>query len=202
MSMEATCTIDQIEKKITDINFLLKKEAWTEQDIATHGDQKTLVEQKNELFELRACLHQEQQKSEAVRPAQNTTYSADSKYFNLNRDFLNFSDSPCEKPLILFCRREFHELFQFMTEKVLGENNICYLIGHDGVGKSVTISAYLSTLSETDCRITRLNLVPGSFDVQCTVYEEKVMKEFLINQNFLKIVAQRLTKCSFFSLMV
>jgi hypothetical protein len=126
--MEIASAIDAIDKKITDLNFTLKRAEWTDQDTATHGDKQTLVDQKAKLYEARACLEKviapKPKKPlvitnyrETTRPVQNTEYSEDSKYFNLNRNFLNFSESQFDNPLILFCRPEFHRLFDFLINK-------------------------------------------------------------------------------------
>jgi hypothetical protein len=200
--MEIASAIDAIDKKITDINFTLKRDEWTDQDTAIHGDRETLVDQKTKLYESKARLEKEigpkPKKSlvifnyrETTRPPQNTEYNADSKYFNLNRNFLNFSESQFDADLVLFCRTDFHRLFDFLTQKVLIQNSVGFVVGPEGVGKSVTVSAYLSILSDRHCKITFLDIVPNSSDIKCTVYKPTLMKEFFIkDSNFPELLEE------------
>jgi ABC-type dipeptide/oligopeptide/nickel transport system ATPase component len=60
------------------------------------------------------------------------------------------------------------------------KNHICFLVGPEGVGKSVTVSTFMSFLNDKNWKITWLNLIPGSDDVKCTVYKPYLMKEFFI----------------------
>lgn len=51
------------------------------------------------------------------------------------------------EPTLLYFRREFHELFQYLREDVIQEGKLGWIVGPSGVGKSMAAFAFALNLN-------------------------------------------------------
>jgi hypothetical protein len=186
--------IQDVERKITEIRFLLNKEDWTPEDIAKHGEQEDLGHVELDLFNQKKDLAAKMGHVEPVLPSPNfTSYSetprpeslpplADSaKFFELTSDYLNGSGQSLRESKLLYCRKDFRDLFKFLKKKAIVQKKTCYVLGSPGAGKSVTVLSFVSTMKKDSWKILWIHIKRDCAVVECTILEPNSQKVLNVN---------------------
>ncbi|KAK8926438.1 hypothetical protein KSP39_PZI018543 [Platanthera zijinensis] len=81
-----------------------------------------------------------------------------SQFFEISAKYPKFANfSCCESNLVLYCRQNFHEQFEFIDKQVIKNSRIGWILGPPGTGKSSAAFAFITTLDKEECGVTWLN---------------------------------------------
>jgi hypothetical protein len=167
-------SLDQIDRKLTEIDFILNKTEWTEQDESRYGKKADLKVLRLEVWiERSTCL--DKTKKPTTR---NTTinrflknliltdekYMKDpilserppiipnlfiSQYIQINLKYListGLDHHDLQNDPILYCREEVKKLFNCLSERVIQNHKTLWILGAPGVGKSLATLAFIASL--------------------------------------------------------
>ncbi|KAJ3230985.1 hypothetical protein HDU81_004104 [Chytriomyces hyalinus] len=110
------------------------------------------------------------------------TYSVTQQLFELDSDYLAESGLP-SATLVLFCRKVFHEQFNFLRQQVMLNSRFGWILGPPGTGKSTTSLAFVSVMAREfpDWTITWIHLRRADAP-KCVRFSKMQKWSFVIKQ--------------------
>ncbi|KAK8949860.1 hypothetical protein KSP40_PGU010602 [Platanthera guangdongensis] len=74
-----------------------------------------------------------------------------SQFFEIPAKYLEFAKLlNCESDLVLYCRQNFLEQFEFIDKEVINKSRIGWILGPPGTGKSSAAFAFITTLDKEE----------------------------------------------------
>jgi hypothetical protein len=195
--MSSISEIEEIDKRILDLDLLLIRNPI---DASLHVQKKSLVSTKSKLQNTVIPPNSDYKEyTEVARPPQFTEYDQETEFFALNKGFFNPERT---SDMILFCRDEFHALFQHLLEKVVVSDELVYILGSHGVGKTVAVTAFISTLNPDLWQIVWIHIKRQHDELECVIFEPTVKKQFCVAATALSEVLERFARTNLGKLVV
>jgi hypothetical protein len=174
--MPQSTELEQINMRIIDILILVHRRRGNSASLARLTDEKNELEERKKYLETNLPLTPSpifKNYRELPRPPTCESYSSESDYISLDQGFFNLGEAR-----LLFCREDFHALYQHLFEQVLLLYQLVYILGSPGVGKTATVKAFISALDANSWQIVWIRIDREYGQLQCVILEPTAKKEF------------------------
>jgi hypothetical protein len=210
-------SLDQIDRQLTEIDFLLNKTEWTEQDETRYGKKADLKVLRLELWiERSTCL--DKTKKPTINGFLKNLLLTDEKYMKdpmlserppmianlfttqyiqINLKYLisaGLDHHDLQNDPILYCRDEVKKLFTCLSERVIQDHKTLWILGAPGVGKSLATLAFIASLDQDKWLITWIHISEYSTRMKCVRYSGETQIEFYLEYEDLDNFLDRSTQ--------